>query len=81
MIRLNIFEAKTHLSKYLAYLTKGEVILLCKRNKPFAEIRAVKAERIKPRTLGWAKGQFRLSAEFFKPLPADLLRSFTGENP
>ena len=39
MIRLNIHEAKTHLSKYLAKLEKGETILLCRRNEPIAEIR------------------------------------------
>lgn len=29
MIRLNIHEAKTHLSKYLGRLARGETILLC----------------------------------------------------
>ena len=38
MIKLNIHEAKTHLSKYLLKLEKGEKILLCKRNIPIAEI-------------------------------------------
>ena len=36
MIRLNIHEAKTHLSRYLARLAEGELILLCKRNVPVA---------------------------------------------
>jgi antitoxin (DNA-binding transcriptional repressor) of toxin-antitoxin stability system len=43
MIRLNVHQAKTHLSKYLDRLAKGETILLCKRNTPVAEIRAVAA--------------------------------------
>ena len=38
MIKLNIHEAKTHLSKYLAKLKAGDRILLCKRNQPVAEI-------------------------------------------
>jgi antitoxin (DNA-binding transcriptional repressor) of toxin-antitoxin stability system len=33
MIRLNIHEAKRHLSKYLDQLAKGATILLCKRKK------------------------------------------------
>ena len=41
MIKLNIHEAKTHLSKYLAKLAKGETIVLCKRNTPIAEIRSL----------------------------------------
>ena len=41
MIKLNVHEAKTHLSKYLAKLKAGERILLCKRNHPIAEITAL----------------------------------------
>ncbi|MBE9543377.1 MAG: type II toxin-antitoxin system Phd/YefM family antitoxin, partial [Proteobacteria bacterium] len=41
MIKLNIHEAKTHLSKYLELVSKGETILLCKRNIPIAEIRSI----------------------------------------
>ena len=81
MIRLNIHEAKTHLSKYIALLMRGETILLCKRNKPFAEIRPLPPERTKPRTIGWAKGQFEIPPEFYDPLPPDILRRFTGEGP
>jgi hypothetical protein len=39
MIRLNIHEAKTHLSRYLDRLAKGEKIMLCKRNVPITENR------------------------------------------
>jgi antitoxin (DNA-binding transcriptional repressor) of toxin-antitoxin stability system len=81
MIRLNIHEAKTHLSRYLAFLAKGEIILLCKRNKPFAEIRPVAPERKKPRLIGWAKGTFELTPAFFEPLPKDILDRFTGQAP
>jgi antitoxin (DNA-binding transcriptional repressor) of toxin-antitoxin stability system len=81
MIRLNIHEAKTHLSRYLNFLSKGEVILLCKRNKPFAEIRPIAPERKKPRPIGLAKGTFELTPAFFEPLPKEILDAFTGENP
>lgn len=47
MLRVNVHEAKTHLSKYLSLLAKGETILLCKRNVPIAEIRPFpKKERL-----------------------------------
>ena len=39
MTRLNMHEAKTHLSRYLAELDEQEVIILCNRNVPVAEIR------------------------------------------
>lgn len=79
MIKLNIHEAKTHLSRYLARLEKGETILLCRRNTPIAEIRAIPAARKKPRPLGLAKGTVRIPPSFFDPLPDDLLDLFEGK--
>ena len=77
MIRLNIHEAKTHLSRHLRRLAKGETILLCKRNVPIAEIRPLpKATKAKPRPIGLDKGKFEVPKEFFDPLPDDLLREF-----
>ena len=80
MIRLNVHEAKTHLSSHLARLAKGETILLCKRNTPIAEIRPLPAPRTEPRPLGLARRKFKVPPAFFKPLPASLLRAF-GEKP
>jgi antitoxin (DNA-binding transcriptional repressor) of toxin-antitoxin stability system len=81
MIRVNVHEAKTHLSKYLAKLEKGETILLCRRNQPIAEIRPLPAKRKKPRPIGLYQGQIELKPEFFDPLPDDLLAYFNGEKP
>ena len=39
MITINVQEAKTHLSHYLDEVAKGENFILCKRNKPVAEMR------------------------------------------
>ncbi|MDQ6758726.1 MAG: type II toxin-antitoxin system Phd/YefM family antitoxin [Acidobacteriota bacterium] len=75
--KLNIHEAKTHLSEYLENLARGETILLCKRNKPIAEIRPIRAERVEPRPVGLAKGQFSVPPEFFEPLPDEILAHFT----
>jgi antitoxin (DNA-binding transcriptional repressor) of toxin-antitoxin stability system len=79
MIRLNVHEAKTHLSKYLAKLEKGETILLCRSNQPIAEIRPIPALRKKPRPIGLYEGRIKLGPEFFEPLPGELLRYFNGE--
>lgn len=81
MIRLNIHEAKTHLSKYLTKLEKGETILLCRRNEPIAEIRPLPPKRKKPRPMGLHEGKFKLGPEFFEPLPDELLAYFNGEKP
>ena len=78
MIKLNIHEAKTHLSKYLAKLKAGDRILLCKRNKPVAEITLLPEVPVRPRPIGLAKGKFTVPRSFFEPLPEELLRVFEG---
>lgn len=81
MIRLNIHEAKTHLSGHLARLAKGESILLCKRNRPIAEVRPLPKPRAAPRPLGLAKGKVKIPSTFFRPLPASVLKAFGGGKP
>ena len=75
MIRLNIREAKTHLSRYLE---AGESILLCRHNVPIAEIRPLLKQRKTLRRLGTAKGKVTVPPEFFEPLPEEILRAFEG---
>ena len=81
MIKLNIHEAKTHLSKYLSRLKAGEVIVLCNRNKPVAEIRPIPTKRQQPRPIGHDKGKLHVPPEFYEPLPDDVLAAFEGSSP
>ena len=81
MIKLNVHEAKTHLSRYLNRLAEGEKIILCKRNVPIAEIRPLKPARSERRPIGLAKGLFEVPSEFFDPLPESLLDAFEGKSP
>lgn len=79
MIRLNIHEAKTHLSKHLRRVKKGETIILCERNVPIAEIRPIKQENRSPRPIGLDKGRLVVPENFNDPLPDWLLDAFEGE--
>ncbi len=79
MIKLNVHEAKTHLSRYLSQLSEGDTIVLCKRNVPIAEIRPLKPARTERRPIGLAKGRFEVPPEFFDPLSDDLLDAFEGK--
>jgi prevent-host-death family protein len=45
MLVVNIFEAKAKLSEFLEAVAGGERVLICKRNRPVAELRAVDAVR------------------------------------
>ena len=39
MTKINLHEVKSRLSHYARLVKSGETIILCDRNKPFAEIR------------------------------------------
>lgn len=78
MTRINIHDAKTHLSRYVERVEQGETFLLCKRNVPVAEIRPVAKPAVGRRPIGLAKGTFEVPDEFFEPLPDDVLDLFEG---
>jgi antitoxin (DNA-binding transcriptional repressor) of toxin-antitoxin stability system len=80
MIKINVHEAKTHLSYYLTKLKKrGETIILCNRNQPIAEIRPLPSPLAGKRPIGLAKGQFSIPKAFFDPLPDDVADDFSGK--
>ena len=77
--QVNIHDAKTNLSRYLAELMPGEAILLCNRNQPVAEIRSLRKKAVRKPRIGVAKGEFEVPDSFFEPLPEELLKAFSGE--
>jgi len=81
MIRLNIHEAKTHFSRYIERVEKGETVIVCRHNRPVAELRPLPGGSHKSRSLGIDRGKFAVGKAFFKPLPKDLLAGFRGEKP
>jgi antitoxin (DNA-binding transcriptional repressor) of toxin-antitoxin stability system len=80
MKRVNMHDAKTNLSRYIAELAPGETILLCNRNEPVAELRAISKFQNRAVKLGVAKGMIEIPDSFFDPLPDEILRAFNGED-
>ena len=78
MIQININEAKSKLSKYARLVKSGETVILCHRNKPFAEIRPLDRRGSAPRVFGMSKGIFNLGPEFFEA-DAEVQKMFAGE--
>lgn len=79
MKRINVYEAKTHLSRYLGEVERGEVVVVCRRNVPIAELRSLRTRPAEPRPVGRAEGRFHVPESFFDPLPEDVLGAFSGE--
>ncbi len=78
MIQININEAKSKPSKYARLVKSGETVILCDRNKPFAEIRPLDRRGSAPRVFGMSKGMFKLGPEFFEA-DAEVEKMFAGE--
>jgi antitoxin (DNA-binding transcriptional repressor) of toxin-antitoxin stability system len=77
--RVNIHDAKTNLSRYLAELTPGEALVLCNRNQPVAELRTLRVKAVRKPRIGVARGEFEVPDSFFEPLPDEILEAFRGE--
>lgn len=70
MKRLNIHDAKTHLSRELAELAPGDVIVICKNNEPVAELRALPKRLERRRPWGIDRGVFQVPADINAQLSA-----------
>jgi prevent-host-death family protein len=51
MIMVNIAEAKARLSEFIEAVARGEQVIICNRNRPLAELRAIEPARTGPRDL------------------------------
>ncbi len=75
MIRVNIHEAKTHLSRLLERVEGGEEVVIARAGKPIARLVPFDDDSA-PRTLGVLHGQIRVGDDFDAPLPPEVLTSF-----
>jgi prevent-host-death family protein len=69
MKMVNIAEAKAKFSEISRRVQNGERIVLCKNNKPFAQITPLKLTPEGKRPVGLAKGLFTVPADFNEPDP------------
>jgi len=73
MTTLNLYEAKTQLSKLVDRAAAGEEIVIAKAGKPMA--RLVPLEQRRPRKSGFLKGQIWI-ADDFDETPEEIVRDF-----
>ncbi|MGZ8366337.1 MAG: type II toxin-antitoxin system Phd/YefM family antitoxin [Nitrospira sp.] len=72
---VNIHEAKTHFSKLLAAVAKGQRITICKDGTPVAQLGPLDTP-IPIRRPGLLKGRVTIADDFDAPLPSDTIASF-----
>ena len=68
-VMININEAKSRLSAYARRVKRGDRVILCERNKPFAEIRRLELTPEGRRPFGLARGKLHLPDDFNDPDP------------
>lgn len=74
---VNLYEAKTHLSKLVERAAKGEEVIIAKAGEPKARLVPL-APPAKDRKPGDWKGRVVIGPDFDAPLPEDVLASFEG---
>lgn len=78
MIKANIHEAKTNLSRLIERAAAGEEVIISKAGNPVARL-VPYAEAKKPRRIGILKGKIKIAPDFDE-LPPSLAAAFRGES-
>ena len=79
MIMVNIADVKARLSEYLEAVSEGETVVICRHNRPVAELRAIEARRTGPRDLTpMFPGETFLTDAFWEPMTEDDVRAWEG---
>lgn len=79
MAAVNVHAAKTHLSRLLARVARGETIVIAKAGRPVARLVPYE-EPVKKRVPGLYAGRVWIAPDFDEPLPEDLLSAFYVED-
>jgi antitoxin (DNA-binding transcriptional repressor) of toxin-antitoxin stability system len=79
MIMVNIADAKAKLSEYIEAVSNGESVVICRHNRPVAELRRIEPARIGPRDLTpMFPGETFMTDAFFEPMSEEELREWEG---
>ncbi|MGH7821236.1 MAG: type II toxin-antitoxin system Phd/YefM family antitoxin [Candidatus Binatia bacterium] len=78
MGEINVYEAKTHLSRLLDRAAAGEELVITRHGRPVAVLGPFR-EKARPRRLGILRGKVRISSDFDAPLPDEILDAFEGK--
>jgi prevent-host-death family protein len=74
---VNIYEAKTKLSKLVDLASSGTDVVIARAGKPVARLTALKQEK-RSLVYGLLEGEGWIADDFNDPLPDDILAGFEG---
>jgi prevent-host-death family protein len=77
MQTVNIYEAKTQLSKLVDLASSGTDVVIARAGKPIARLTTLKEEK-RPLVFGLLEGEGWIAEDFDAPLPDEILAEFEG---
>jgi prevent-host-death family protein len=77
MTTVNMFEAKTQLSKYVEMAEKGQDVVIARAGRPVARLTQLEPEK-RHVQFGLMKGRMSVADDFDGPLREDVLAEFEG---
>lgn len=77
-LTVNIFQAKTQLSKLVEMAERGEEVIIARAGKPVARLSQLEPEK-RPIVFGLLKGQIHVADDFDAPLPPEVLAEFEAD--
>jgi len=75
MKKVNLYAAKTNLSKLVEEVESGKEIIIARNGRPVARLAPIE-NAPKVRKLGTLKGKIKISEDFDAPLPAEFSKAF-----
>ena len=75
---VNIYEAKTQLSKLVDLASSGTDVVIARAGKPVARLTALPAKQKRAINFGALKGKGWIADDFDAPLPDHILAEFEG---
>lgn len=76
---VNIYEAKTQLSKLVDQAAAGKEVVIARNGKPVARLTSLQHKKgNRSVTLGLLEGEGWIADDFDAPLPDDMLAEFEG---
>lgn len=75
-ITVNMFEAKTQLSKLVERVERGEDVIIARAGKPVARLTQLEPGKKPKIRFGGLKGKVWIADDFDAPLPSEILAEF-----
>jgi prevent-host-death family protein len=75
---VNIYEAKTHLSKLVDLAAAGQDIVIARAGKPVARLTTIEQPKRKSVVYGLLEGKGWIADDFDDPLPEEIQKYFEG---